>query len=75
LDEPVETIDIIGRKKIYIWLNRFCKENNNSVLLCTHKIDEVIQYATTYLVIDDKRCMKGKINQKTKNKLINGKLY
>ncbi len=52
LDEPTAGLDPIGRKMVYHALKRFQKESESTILVVSHSMDDVAEYADSLIVMD-----------------------
>ena len=58
LDEPTSGIDVGGEETIYTLLQKFWEKQNITILLVTHDLNIVWNYASTVLCLNrDYRCM------------------
>ena len=59
LDEPTAMLDPVGRKDVMDTVHRLNKENNISIILITHYMDEAVSADKVYVIDDGKIVMKG----------------
>ena len=53
LDEPTAGLDPAGRKEILGLVEKLCKEQKMTIILVSHSMDDVAEYADRILVIND----------------------
>lgn len=53
LDEPTAGLDPAGRKEILDLVSKLCREQNMTIILVSHSMDDVAEYADRILVIND----------------------
>ena len=53
LDEPTAGLDPAGRKEILGLVSKLCREQNMTIILVSHSMDDVAEYADRILVIND----------------------
>ncbi len=53
LDEPTAGLDPKGRREILERISSLHKENGTTVIMASHSMDDVAEYATRVMVIDD----------------------
>lgn len=53
LDEPTRGLDPLGAKEIMEFFNQLNKENHKSIIMISHDMDLVYQYATRVVVLKD----------------------
>lgn len=51
LDEPTASLDQINRERIMQLLNRLCREQGKTIIVVTHRLEEVMPYADEYVVM------------------------
>ena len=59
LDEPTAMLDPVGRKDVMDTVHRLNKENNITIILITHYMDEAVSADKVYVIDDGKIVMKG----------------
>ena len=59
LDEPTAMLDPVGRKDVMDTVHRLNKENNITITLITHYMDEAVSADKVYVIDDGKIVMKG----------------
>ena len=59
LDEPTTMLDPVGRKDVMDTVHRLNKENNITIILITHYMDEAVSADKVYVIDDGKIVMKG----------------
>ena len=59
LDEPTAMLDPVGRKDVMDTVHRLNKENNITIILITHYMDEAVSAYKVYVIDDGKIVMKG----------------
>ena len=60
LDEPTSGIDIGGEETIYSLLHKFWKNQNLTILLVTHDLNIVWEYATQVICLNQQQMCMGK---------------
>lgn len=55
LDEPAAGLDPKGRKEIFSLIEEYKKQNNATVIIVSHSMDDVMSYADKVLVLHDGR--------------------
>jgi len=60
LDEPTSGIDIGGEETIYSLLHKFWQNNNLTILLVTHDLNIVWEYATQVVCLNKQQVCMGK---------------
>ncbi len=60
LDEPTSGIDIGGEETIYSLLKKFWENQNLTILLVTHDLNIVWEYATQVICLNKQKTCKGK---------------
>lgn len=53
LDEPTASLDQTSRQELLQLLSNLCREQAQTVIVVTHKLDEVLPYADDYVLIDN----------------------
>jgi len=51
LDEPTASLDAASREGLLVFLRRWCDMEGKSIILVTHRLDEVLPYADEYIVL------------------------
>lgn len=59
LDEPTAMLDPVGRKDVMDTVHRLNKENNITIILITHYMDEAVSADKVYVIDDGKIVMHG----------------
>lgn len=59
LDEPTAMLDPVGRKDVMDTVHRLNKENNITIILITHYMDEAVSADKVYVIDDGKIVIKG----------------
>ena len=59
LDEPTAMLDPVGRKDVMDTVHRLNKENNITIILITHYMDEAVSADKVYVIDDGKIVMNG----------------
>ena len=59
LDEPTAMLDPVGRKDVMDTVHRLIKDNNITIILITHYMDEAVSADKVYVIDDGKIVMKG----------------
>lgn len=57
LDEPAAGLDIYGKIYIFDKLKEMCREYNIGVLIISHSMEDIAEYADRMLVLDDGKMM------------------
>lgn len=57
LDEPTASLDQQSRHELMQLLDRLCREQGKTIVIVTHRLDEVFPYADDYVVMDEGRVM------------------
>ncbi|MWV45772.1 ATP-binding cassette domain-containing protein [Paenibacillus sp. HJL G12] len=55
LDEPGATLDQVSRTELIRLLHRLCKEEGKTVIIVTHRLDELLPYADRWIIMHDGR--------------------
>jgi zinc transport system ATP-binding protein len=74
LDEPVAGVDIEGRKSIYELLKDLKEKHGMTIILISHELDVVFQYADQVLCINRRMLCHGK-PQETLTEEVLGEMY
>ena len=53
MDEPFKGLDIDNKKRIIEYLRRYFTENNKTVIIVTHDINEVKEFTRDYILLKD----------------------
>lgn len=53
LDEPTATLDPISRAELITQLERLCREQGRTIIIVTHRMDELLPYADQWVVLKD----------------------
>ncbi|AIQ33601.1 ABC transporter ATP-binding protein [Paenibacillus sp. FSL R5-0345] len=53
LDEPTATLDPISRAELIRLLERLCREQGRTIIVVTHRMDELLPYADNWLVLKE----------------------
>lgn len=56
LDEPAAGLDPITRKNIFNMLNDLCNSENKTVVVVSHSMEDMAEYADHIIVMNDGRC-------------------
>ncbi|MFS0727686.1 ATP-binding cassette domain-containing protein [Paenibacillus sp. 1P07SE] len=57
LDEPTASLDAAGRADLMSCLARMCREEGKTVIVATHRIEDVAPYAQDYIVLQAGRLL------------------
>lgn len=55
LDEPTATLDPVSRAELIALLGRLCRERGRTVIVVTHRMDELLPYADRWVVMQEGR--------------------
>ncbi|MGG0811178.1 ATP-binding cassette domain-containing protein [Paenibacillus alvei] len=55
LDEPTATLDPVSRTELIELLYKLCKEEGKTVIMVTHRLDELFAYADSFALMKDGR--------------------
>ncbi|BCG57012.1 energy-coupling factor transporter ATPase [Paenibacillus sp. URB8-2] len=55
LDEPTASLDPVSRKELIGLLTRLCRERGRTVIIVTHRMDELLPYADRWVILDQGR--------------------
>lgn len=53
LDEPTATLDPISRAELISLLGRLCREQGRTIIIVTHRMDELLPYADQWVVLKE----------------------
>jgi energy-coupling factor transport system ATP-binding protein len=53
LDEPTATLDPISRAELISLLERLCREQGRTIVIVTHRMDELLPYADNWVVLKE----------------------
>ncbi|MHA0857087.1 ATP-binding cassette domain-containing protein [Paenibacillus sp. CMAA1364] len=53
LDEPTATLDPVSRAELIQLLYRLCREEGKTIIIVTHRLDELLPYADQWLILQD----------------------
>lgn len=53
LDEPTATLDPISRAELIHLLERLCREQGKTIVIVTHRMDELLPYADQWIVLKE----------------------
>lgn len=53
LDEPTATLDPISRAELIRLLERLCREQGKTIVIVTHRMDELLPYADNWIVLKE----------------------
>lgn len=53
LDEPITGLDSSSRQEVYEMIYRLHKEENIAIVMITHHLDEVLDYATQVITVEE----------------------
>ena len=57
LDEPAATLDPESRTELISMLRRLCTEEGRTVIMVTHRMDEVLPAADSWVIMHEGRCV------------------
>ncbi len=57
LDEPTSSLDQVSRKELMRLLHEWRSERGKTIVIVTHRLEEVLPYADEYIVMDAGRCV------------------
>jgi len=57
LDEPTSSLDQASRKELMRLLHEWRSERGKTIVIVTHRLEEVLPYADEYVVMDAGRCV------------------
>jgi energy-coupling factor transport system ATP-binding protein len=55
LDEPTATLDPVSRAELITLLERLCREQGRTVIIVTHRMDELLPVADSWIVLKEGR--------------------
>lgn len=53
LDEPTATLDPVSRAELIQLLHRLCREEGRTVIIVTHRMDELLPFANQWIVLHE----------------------
>ncbi|WP_060863030.1 energy-coupling factor transporter ATPase [Paenibacillus riograndensis] len=53
LDEPTATLDPVSRAELISQLERLCREQGRTIIIVTHRMDELLPYADRWILLKD----------------------
>ncbi|OAB45408.1 energy-coupling factor transporter ATPase [Paenibacillus glacialis] len=53
LDEPTATLDPVSRAELIQLLHRLCREDGRTVIIVTHRMDELLPFANQWIVLHE----------------------
>lgn len=53
LDEPTATLDPVSRAELIRLLDRLCREQGKTIIIVTHRMDELLPYADSWVVLNE----------------------
>lgn len=53
LDEPTATLDPVSRAELIELLHKLCKEEGKTIIMVTHRLDELFAYADSFALMKD----------------------
>ncbi|ASA25444.1 ATP-binding cassette domain-containing protein [Paenibacillus donghaensis] len=53
LDEPTATLDPVSRGELITLLERLCREQGRTIIIVTHRMDELLPFADSWLLLKD----------------------
>ncbi|MBY9079980.1 energy-coupling factor transporter ATPase [Paenibacillus sp. HN-1] len=68
LDEPTASLDPVSRRELIGLLNRLCRERGRTVIVVTHRMDELLPCADRWLVLNQGRAVfQGGVRELARN--------
>ncbi len=55
LDEPAAGLDAEGKCEIFDWLRKTCEDDNIGIILVSHSMEDIAEYADRMIVLNDGR--------------------
>lgn len=55
LDEPAAGLDAEGKREIFDWLRKTCVDDNIGIILVSHSMEDIAEYADRMIVLNDGR--------------------
>ncbi|MHA6532370.1 energy-coupling factor transporter ATPase [Paenibacillus sp. BAC0078] len=55
LDEPTATLDPVSRAELIAQLERLCREQGRTIIIVTHRMDELLPYADRWVLLKEGR--------------------
>jgi energy-coupling factor transport system ATP-binding protein len=53
LDEPTASLDQSSRSELIVLLDRLCREQGKTIIIVTHRLEEVMMYADEFVVMSE----------------------
>ncbi|WP_025695211.1 AAA family ATPase, partial [Paenibacillus durus] len=57
LDEPTASLDPVSRKELIGLLTRLCRERGRTIIVVTHRMDELLPYADRWVILSQGRAV------------------
>ncbi len=57
LDEPTATLDSAARRELIALLNRLCREEGRTILMVTHRVEELLEVADRWVIMHEGRAV------------------
>lgn len=57
LDEPTATLDPVSRKELIQLLETLCKEEGKTIIMVTHRMDELLEAADRWVILHAGQCV------------------